>query len=129
MGWDFCKRLPSLRDLRWQKMCDHGSEGSCFRLVCEAGMFGEAPGPMVVRALQRKTLERDYLEKRQRVRRQAVWMECGEEWTPALEQTWEHKPNCLRCSHVSPECRFCGSTHTPEARMLPCPPEQKSSHV
>jgi hypothetical protein len=35
-------------------MCDHGSEGSCFRLVCEAGMFGEAPGPMVVRALQRK---------------------------------------------------------------------------
>ena len=53
-------------------MCDHGSEGSCFRLVCEAGMFGEAPGPMVVRALQRKTLERDYLEKRQRVRRQAV---------------------------------------------------------
>ena len=129
MGWDFCERLPSLRALRWQKMCDHGSEGSCFRLVCEAGMFGEAPGPMVVRALQRKTLERDYLEKRQRVRRQAMWMECCEEWTPALEQTWEHKPNCLRCSHVSPECRFCGSTHTPEARMLPCPPEQKSSHV
>ena len=118
MGWDYCERLPSLRDLSLQKVCEHGSEGSCFRFKCEAGMFGEAPGYMDARKFNRRALERDYLKKRQRVRKQAMWLECGEEWPVDLDQTWAHKVDCLRCSSESPECRLCGSTYTPQARMI-----------
>jgi hypothetical protein len=127
MGWDYCERLPSLRALRWQKPCI--CSRSCFRFVCYAGEFSEAPGTMVVRESHRETLERDFLKKRQRVRKQEMWLECGEEWEVFPDQTWEHEPDCHRCSHASPECRFCGSTYAPKARMLPWPPEQKSSHV